>query len=86
MRSPFMLLPALIVCLTMASCASSAPPVTAPPKPLPAEYRVRCQAPPALPGPKADDVIATLKELYDEYGVCAGRVADLLDYIDGGQQ
>ena len=28
----------------------------------------------------------TLKEMYDLYGICAGRLVDLLDYIDGGQQ
>jgi len=31
-------------------------------------------------------VAAALKELYDLYGLCAGRLVDLLDWIDGGQQ
>lgn len=30
--------------------------------------------------------MATLKEMYDLYGICAGRFVDFLDYIDGGQQ
>lgn len=29
---------------------------------------------------------AALKEMYDLYGICAGRFVDLLDWIDGGQQ
>jgi len=31
-------------------------------------------------------VAVLLKDLYDLYGICAGRVVDLLDWIDGGQQ
>jgi len=31
-------------------------------------------------------VAATLKELFDQYGICAGRMVDLLDWIDEGQQ
>jgi len=31
-------------------------------------------------------VLITLKDLYDLYGICAGRLVDLLDYLDGGQQ
>ena len=28
---------------------------------------------------------ATLKELFDLYGICAGRLTDLLDWFDEGQ-
>lgn len=31
-------------------------------------------------------MLITLKDLYDLYGICAGRLVDLLDYLDGGQQ
>jgi len=31
-------------------------------------------------------VLIALKDMYDLYGLCAGRVADFLDYLDGGQQ
>lgn len=27
-----------------------------------------------------------LKDMYDLYGICAGRLVDLLDYLDEGQQ
>lgn len=37
-------------------------------------------------GLEVDPVAVALKDLYDLYGICAGRVVDLLDYIDGGQQ
>lgn len=47
---------------------------------------MRCPPPLPLPGAKADDVLAALKDMYDLYGVCAGRFVDFLDYIDGGQQ
>jgi hypothetical protein len=31
-------------------------------------------------------VAATLKDLYDLYGLCAGRLVNLLDWFDEGQQ
>ena len=88
MRSPLLLPAAMAACFLLASCASSPRPVTAPPRPLPAEYAVRCPAPaPAPPQTgEVDPVAAALKELYDLYGLCAGRLVDLLDWIDGGQQ
>ena len=87
MRLASPLTAALAACFLLTSCASSPPPVSALPKPLPAEYRARCPAPPPLPpGPEVDPVAAALKDMYDLYGVCAGRVVDLTDWIDGGQQ
>ena len=87
MRSTLLLTAALAACLTLASCASSAPPATALPRPLPAEYTTRCPAPaPAPASPEVDPVAAALKDMYDLYGICAGRMVDLLDYLDGGQQ
>ena len=78
---------ALAVCFLLTSCASSPPPVSALPRPLPAEYTTRCPAPaPAPASPEVDTVAAALKDLYDLYGICAGRMVDLLDYLDGGQQ
>lgn len=41
-------------------------------------------APPS--GREVDPVLVALKELYDLYGICAGRMVDLLNYLDGGQQ
>jgi len=41
-------------------------------------------APPS--GREVDPVLVALKDLYDLYGICAGRMVDLLDYLDGGQQ
>ncbi|WP_439100120.1 hypothetical protein [Burkholderia cepacia] len=48
---------------------------------LPAEYSVPCQPPPAPASDSADDVALTLKAMYDLYGVCAGRVLDLVDWV-----
>jgi len=31
-------------------------------------------------------VAVALKDMYDLYGICAGRLVDLLDYLDEGQQ
>lgn len=86
MRSPLLPTAALAACFLAASCASSRPPATPPPKPLPAEYAVRCPAPAAPASAKADDVAVALKELFDLYGICAGRLVDLLDWLDEGQQ
>lgn len=87
MRFPLLLTAALAACFLLTSCASSARPVNALPRPLPAEYTTRCPAPaPAPSGPEVDAVAVALKDLYDLYGICAGRMADLLDYLDGGQQ
>ena len=80
------LLPALAACFLLTSCANSPPRATAPPRPLPAEYSVRCPAPPPAPpaSGEVDAVAAALKELYDLYGLCAGRLVDLLDWMDQG--
>lgn len=78
---------ALAASFLLTACATSPRPTVALPKPLPAEYAVRCPAPTPPPaGLEVDPVLVTLKTLYDEYGLCAGRFADLLDYLDGGQQ
>lgn len=78
---------ALVACFLLTACASSSPRRPALPKPLPAEYAVRCPAPAAPPtGREVDPVLVALKDLYDLYGICAGRMVDLLDYLDEGQQ
>ncbi|MBY0454730.1 MAG: hypothetical protein K2Q11_07605 [Burkholderiaceae bacterium] len=45
---------------------------------------MRC--PPPTPAPQdsgeVDDVAITLKTMYDLYGTCAGRVVDLLNWMD----
>lgn len=83
MRSPLLLLSALIACSLLASCAASPTPVIAPPKPLPAEYTVRCPPPPPSPrGLQVDPVALELKSMYDLYGLCAGRMTDLLNWLD----
>ena len=87
MRSLLLRPAALAACFLLTSCASSPRPVTEPPKPLPAEYAVHCPTPPPIPpSDEVDNVAVLLKDLYDLYGICAGRVVDLLDYTDGGQQ
>lgn len=86
MRLPLPLTAALAVCFLLASCASSMTPVSALPRPLPAEYTTRCPAPAPAPSPEVDAVAVALKDMYDLYGICAGRMADLLDWLDGGQQ
>ena len=84
MRSKLLLTAALAVCLALTSCASWAPPATALPRPVPAEYAVSCPAPPAAPRTgEVDPVAAALKDMYDLYGLCAGRFADLLNWMDG---
>jgi hypothetical protein len=82
MRWPRALLAALAACSTLASCASSRPPALALPLPLPAELAQRCPPPAEPKGPRADDVVLALKQLYDQYALCAGRHADLLRWLN----
>ncbi len=82
MRSPRLLAAVLIAALTQTACASSRPLVTAQPRPLPAEYSVPCPPPPEPASNSADDVALTLKAMYDAYGICAGRVIDLVDWTN----
>ena len=73
---------ALIACLMLASCAHSPPPVIERTKPLPAVLLTQC---PALPVPSdnsCDAAALHIKELYDAYGVCAGRLAELIKAND----
>lgn len=87
MASPRPLAIALAACFLLTACASSPRPTPGLQKPLPAEYTSRCPAPTQPPsGREVDPVLITLKDLYDLYGICAGRLVDLLDYLDGGQQ
>lgn len=52
------------------------------------ERGCRCaarRAPPAPPGSgEVDPVAVALKDMYDLYGTCAGRLVDLLNWMDGG--
>lgn len=83
MRSPLRPLIALAACFLLASCAASTKPAPALPKPLPAEYAVRCPAPPPAPRSlQVDPVALELKSMYDLYGLCAGRMTDLLNWLD----
>lgn len=86
MRSLRLKAAALAACFLMTSCAASAPRAIELQRPLPAELAQRCPKPAAPPTRgEVDAVATTLKELYDLYGICAGRLADLLDWLDGGQ-
>ena len=83
MRSPLPLLTALIAFSLLTSCAASKAPATALRKPPPAEYAVRCPAPPPAPrGLQVDPIALELKSMYDLYGLCAGRMTDLLNWLD----
>ena len=48
---------------------------------------MRCPAPGAAPplSGEVDPVALELNTMYALYGLCAGRLVDLLDWIDGGQ-
>jgi predicted component of type VI protein secretion system len=82
MRSRLRRLLALAAALTMTACASSAPPVTALQRPLPAAALQLCPAPPLAPGPEVDDVATTLMDMYGLYGQCAGLHADLVRAVE----
>lgn len=85
MHSRLRLLLALVAVLMMTACASSAPPVTALQRPLPAAALQLCPAPPMLDSAEVDDVAAALMDMYGLYGQCAGLHADLVQALEGGQ-
>lgn len=83
MHLPLQLLSALAACCLLTSCAASSVPVSAPAPPLPAEYTLRCPQLPAAPlGLQMDALALELKAMYDAYGLCAGRMTDLLNWLD----
>lgn len=84
MHSTLRLLLALVAVLMMTACASSAPPVTALQRPLPAAALQLCPAPPMLDSAEVDDVAAALMDMYGLYGQCAGLHADLVQALEGG--
>ncbi|WP_432417486.1 hypothetical protein [Comamonas flocculans] len=50
---------------------------------MPAEYAVRCPPPPPLPrSTQVDPIALELKTMYDLYALCAGRMTDLLNWLD----
>jgi len=85
MRSLLLPTAALAACFLTTSCASSPPPAIEPRRPLPADYAQLCPQPGPTPQRDPDAMAIALKELYDHYGICAGRLADILDWLDGGQ-
>lgn len=83
MSSKPRLLIALTACFLLMSCAASRPPATLPLRELPSELAVRCPAPPPAPRQgQVDPVALELKTMYDLYGLCAGRMTDLLNWLD----
>lgn len=82
MRLPLPLTAALAACFLLASCSSWAPPVNGLPKPLPVESLALCPPPVASDNPHIDAVAVTLKQMYDLYGLCAGRHFELVDHLD----
>ena len=86
MPSKLRLMSALIAALMTASCASSAPPVIAPQKPLPAAALQLCAEPPPAPGGGVDEVADALHGMYGLYGQCAGLHADLVRAVEGARK
>jgi hypothetical protein len=74
----------LSVCCLLMSCSSSIPHESAPTPPQPAVLQVPCPAllPPA--DNSCDAIAVALKQLYDEYGLCAGRFLETLQRGDHG--
>lgn len=85
MRSRYRRLPVLAVVLMMTACASSAPPVSALQRPLPAVALQLCPMPPVLSSAEVDEVALALMDMYGLYGQCAGLHADLVQALEGKQ-
>lgn len=82
MRSPLLLLSVLSAALMMTACATPPRPVIVQQKPLPAALAVSCPPPVAMNDNSADAALLTLKQLYDQYGLCAGRLVELVNYLE----
>lgn len=81
MRSPLPLAAALAACLTLASCANLKPPASVPPPPQPAALATQCPPPPEPADNSADAAMLALKSMYDLYGLCAGRLVELVNWM-----
>lgn len=86
MRSSSRPLAVLVAALMMTACANSVPPVIAPQRPLPAAALQLCPLPPVLVSVEADEMAATLMDMYGLYGQCAGLHADLVQALEGRKQ
>lgn len=84
MRSRKLPLIALAAVLTMTACASSMPPGSGPPRPLPSAYVAPPPPPPERSGNTPDDLAQDLKRMYDLYGQVAGRLVDLIEWLEQG--
>ena len=71
----------LIFAIALTSCASSTPVTDAPAKPLPADLTVPCPAPTKPMGDTKELMALTLDAVYQEYGLCGGRMYDLQLYL-----
>lgn len=78
---PKPLLIALPAAFLLASCSSSKPPVNVPPRPLPAALAQPCPTPVAVTDDSPDAAAIALKQLYDQYGVCAGLHWDTVRHL-----
>jgi len=81
MRWPLPLLSVLTAALMMTACATPPQPVIVQQKPLPAALAVPCPPPVEMNDNSADAALLTLKQLYDQYGLCAGRLVELVNYL-----
>lgn len=80
MRSPKLRLIVLFAALLLASCSSSKMLANVPPKPLPAALAQPCPLPVATADNSADAAMVALKQLYDQYGLCAGLHWDTVQH------
>lgn len=49
--------------------------------PLPAALATQCPAPVEPMNNSADAMVIALKQMYDLYGLCAGRLVELVRYL-----
>ena len=84
MRSLLLPLSVLSAALMLSACATSSPPVIVQQQPLPAALAVPCPPPVAMTDISADAALLTLKDMYDLYGLCGGRLVELLNHLNGG--
>ncbi|SXD56292.1 Uncharacterised protein [Klebsiella quasipneumoniae] len=79
----------LCACLMTMLCGCSGKPGNAPQLQqqmvFPAEMTVKCPPPEEADDNSMDASAVALKKLYDLYGICAGRHADLIQYLQNLQ-
>jgi len=55
-------------------------------RPPPAALTVQCPPLPEIPDNRCDSCALELKQVYDQYGICAARLVELVEWVHQAQE